>query len=114
VIRDQIPEEPELVWAAQQVRHATHSSDLVVSDHPIVAYLADRRTPGPLVDTAVLRFANGSLSPDDVLRTLDGHRVAAVVAGRAFTEQPRVLAGILDRYTPLATRRGMTVYVRRG
>ena len=41
-------------------RHRT--DDIVVSDQPLVPFLADRRVWGPLVDTANLRFQTGSLT----------------------------------------------------
>jgi hypothetical protein len=113
VIDDQVEEGPGLVWAAQEVRRATDVTDLVVSDHSIVPYLADRRAPGALVDTAFLRFATGSLTPERVLATVDEADVAAVVAGRAFIRQPRILAGLRQRFDHRVERHGITVYMRR-
>ena len=67
-----VPEQPELVRAAEMLRRETRPDDLVVSDQPIVPFLADRRVAGPLVDTAVLRFETRSLDDDGVIATLEG------------------------------------------
>jgi 4-amino-4-deoxy-L-arabinose transferase-like glycosyltransferase len=77
-------EDARLVAAAHTLERVTQPGQLVVSDQPIVALMAHRRVPGPLVDTAVLRFLTGSLTPakvDGVVRT---RAVDAVVVGRAF------------------------------
>ena len=39
-------EEPGIVWAAGELARATTPDELVVSDLPLSAYLADRRFPG--------------------------------------------------------------------
>ena len=57
-----IPEQPELVAAAETLRRVTRPDDIVVSDQPIVPFLAHRVVWGPLVDTANLRFQTGSLT----------------------------------------------------
>jgi hypothetical protein len=103
-------EEPELVWAAEQLRAAARPGRLVVSDQPIAAYLADRRVPGELVDTAFLRFATESLTVDEVLREIDEHDVAAVAAGRAFTEHPALLEGLDLRFPRRRLHDGVTVF----
>ena len=63
---------------------------------PFSAYLADRRVPGELVDTARLRFATGSLTVDGVFRLLDEKCVRAVAAGRVFTVLPGVMERLAD------------------
>jgi hypothetical protein len=106
------PEEPGIIWAAGELARATKPDELVVSDLPLSAYLADRRVPGELVDTAQLRFATGSLTVDGVFRLLDEKCVRAVAAGRVFT----VLPGFMKRLGgvfPAAKRRfGVVVFTR--
>jgi hypothetical protein len=97
VVLDDVPEEPELVAAAEVLARETEPDDLVVSDHSIVPFLADRRVAGPLVDTAVLRFETGSLTDAEVLRELDASDVRAVVVGRAFRRRPDLVDGIAER-----------------
>ena len=97
VVLDDVPEERELVAAAEVLARETDPDDLVVSDHSIVPFLADRRVAGPLVDTAVLRFETGSLTNAEVLRELDAYDVRAVVVGRAFRRRPALVDGIAER-----------------
>ena len=108
-----IPEQPELVAAAETLRRVTGPDDLVVSDQPLVPFLADRRVWGPLVDTANLRFQTGSLTDAEVLRELDQGDVEAVVVGRAFLSRPVLLAGLRTRYRTIAEHDGVDVFVRR-
>ena len=110
---DQVDEEPALVAAAETLRRMTRPDDLVVSDHSIVPFLADRRVPGALVDTAALRFQTGSLTSREVLRELDRSEVRAVVVGRAFADQPELLRGLSSRYSTVPAPLGLRIYVRR-
>jgi hypothetical protein len=110
---DEVPEEPQLVAAAETLRRNTRPEELVVSDQPLVPFLADRRVWGPLVDTANLRFQTGSLTAADVLRELDASGVEAVVVGRAFVLQPAILAGVRERYRLVDRHDGVSVWVRR-
>jgi hypothetical protein len=107
------PENPEVVMAAETVRRITGPDDIVVSDQPLVPFLADRRVWGPLVDTANLRFQTGSLTPEDVLRELEEGDVAAVVVGRSFLLHPTVLAGIEARYRRVEQHDAVSVWQRR-
>jgi len=109
----EVPENPELVAAAESLRRLTAPDDFVVSDHPLVAFLADRRVWGPLVDTATLRFQTGSLTQEEVLRELEAGEVAAVVIGQSFVRQRTVLVGVRARYRGVALHRGVSIWVRR-
>lgn len=113
IVLDQIPEEPELIEAAERLRRLTGPDDLVVSDHSIVPFLADRRVAGPLVDTAVLRFQAGSLTDAEVLRELERYDVRAVVVGRAFANQFELLRGLALRFATVPAPPGLRIYVRR-
>ncbi len=110
----EVPEQPALIAAAETLRRVTTPDDLVVSDQPLVPFLAGRVVWGPLVDTANLRFQTGSLTPAEVLRELDRGDVAAVVVGRSFLRQPLVLAGIRKRYRLAGRHDGVEVFVRNG
>jgi 4-amino-4-deoxy-L-arabinose transferase-like glycosyltransferase len=79
------PEPAEVHAAADAVRALTRPGELVAADLPIVAYLADRRLPGELVDTSAVRLASGSLTRRDILSA----RVRVYVVGR---ELKRLLA----------------------
>jgi hypothetical protein len=78
--RSSPPEPAEIQAAADAVRALTRPNELVASDLPIVAYLADRRLPGDLVDTSAVRFATGSLTRREVLSA----PVRLYVVGREF------------------------------
>jgi hypothetical protein len=69
--------------------------------------------PGDLVDTAVLRFATGSLTDAAVLRAVDRDSVTTVVVGRAFRDRPAVLRGLRRRFTRVQQQFGVTVYSNR-
>jgi 4-amino-4-deoxy-L-arabinose transferase-like glycosyltransferase len=93
---DKLPEDPRLIAAANRLDQLTKPGQLVISDQPIVAFLAHRRVPGKYVDTASLRFDTGSLSETEVLRDTAG--VAALYAGRAFIERPTLMAALPARF----------------
>ena len=107
------PEQPALVAAAETLRQVTKPDDLVVSDQPLVPFLADRRVWGPLVDTANLRFQTGSLTDEEVLHEFVAGDVSAVVVGRFFLERPVVLGGIRTRYRLVDRHDGVSIWVRR-
>jgi hypothetical protein len=107
---EEADEPPEIAWAADELRAAAAPDRLVVSDLPLAAYLADRRVPGELVDTAVLRFATGSLTVEEVLTVIDDEDVAAVAAGRALTDHPALLAGLRERFERVAHEGRVRVY----
>jgi hypothetical protein len=106
-------EESGIVWAAKRLRRDTKPDDLVVSDLPVAAYLADRRVPGELVDTAMLRLDTGSLTPDSILATMDRRCVKAVVVGRVFGLLPGFTNRIAERFSASRREYGVTVYTNR-
>jgi hypothetical protein len=110
---DDVPEPPEVVAAARLLESRTRSSDLVVTDVPAVAVLARRLVPGPLVDSARLRFQTGTLTVPETLDLLDRECVRAVVAGRSFPEQPGLVDGIASRFERRTSVGGLAVYDRR-
>ena len=87
---------PSLVAAAAKLDGLARPDQVVISDQPIVAFLAHRRVPGKYVDTASLRFDTGSLSQSEVLR--DADHVAALFAGRAFAERPALMAALPNHF----------------
>ena len=93
---DKLPEDPALIQAAARLDRLTRPDQLVISDQPIVAFLAHRRVPGKYVDTASLRFDTGSLTEAEVLHDAAG--VAALFAGRAFAERPTLMTALPKRF----------------
>jgi hypothetical protein len=107
-------EPAEVRWAVERLRERTRPVDLVATDRPIIAFLAGRRMPGDLVDTAYLRFRSGYLTPEQVLADIDRSHVQAVVTARAFRDQPRILAGLRVRFPAWVRLRSgdVTLYLR--
>jgi hypothetical protein len=106
------PEPPDVVAAARLLAESTRPGELVGSDLPIVPHLAGRRLPGELVDTSTVRFASGSLTPEEVLDVLEREHIGAVVVGRSFRDYPDLLAALERRY-PVERRAGeITVRLR--
>jgi hypothetical protein len=110
VERDAAPFPPATRWAVSQVDALTKPDDLVVSDSPIVPFLAHRRMPGYTIDTALLRFDTAYLTDDDVLRAIDQYSVHVVVAGRAFLSRPALLVAFERRFGPPHIRAGVDVF----
>ena len=81
------PPDPGTVALAARLADLVPENALVVSDNPGLAYLARRRTPGQLVDTAHLRFETGSLTNAGILRILDRSCVARRRGGEAVSSR---------------------------
>jgi 4-amino-4-deoxy-L-arabinose transferase-like glycosyltransferase len=107
------PEERALVEAASILDRVTRPGDYVVSDQPAVPFLARRQVPGPLVDTAVLRFATDSLTNPIVLRTIDQWHVRTVVAGRSFLLRPGLLRALHGRFGRLEKVGPLEIFSKR-
>ncbi len=99
-------DDPRIPPVVAAVEAATEEGEPIVSDLPLVAYLADRPLPGELVDTSVVRFRSGSLDAACVLAAADAAGVRLVVAGRAFRIHPGVLAAVRARFPGPARGRG--------
>jgi hypothetical protein len=109
----QLPEpEPDAGAAAAYVARTTRPGETIVSDVPLIAYLADRPLPGELVDTSAVRFAAGSLDADCVLSATDAAGVRVVVVGRMFRADGRLLTAIRDRFPRQHQVGEITVYAR--
>jgi hypothetical protein len=98
----------ELGAGLEELRARTEPDELVAGDLPIVAYLADRRMPGQLVDTGFVRLGTGSLTDAKILEELEG--VRAVVVGRTFRSRPALLRELAARYPERVVRGDITVY----
>ena len=112
--RRQVPLMPDLTWAVGKVEAAVPPGQLVVSDHPIVPFLAHRRMPGQTIDTALLRFQTGYLTDATVLHAIAEYHVPVVVVGRSFYTRPRILAALAKQFPRHETFDTITVYYRSG
>ncbi len=113
VAREYAPVEAEITALAARLAAVTDPGSLVVSDQPIVPYLAHRETPGQLVDTAALRFATRTLTEGQVLREIDENCVAAVVIGRMFSTRPTLVSAIRGRFDSVETTSAGTLFFDR-
>jgi hypothetical protein len=112
-VRNDLPERPELLWAARAIDEATTPDDVVASDQPLVNFLADRRLPGYLSDTSNTRFESGALTGSDVIAEVDREKAAAVLSARMFRFQTGLAADLRKRY-PVRLRCGdATLYLLR-
>jgi 4-amino-4-deoxy-L-arabinose transferase-like glycosyltransferase len=100
---------PGVAWAADELRARTGPEELVGTDLPIVAYIADRRVPGQVVDTSFVRLGTRSLTEAEILEELDG--VRAVVVGREFATRPALVSKLAERYPEQVSRDGVTIYL---
>lgn len=98
-------------WAASQLRERTRPDQLVGTDLPIVAYLADRRVAGQLIDASYGRLRTNTLTTGEILDELADKRVRAVVVGRLYREKPDLLAALRDRYPTRLASGGVTLYL---
>lgn len=89
---------PEIRWAIGQLEKKTPSNRLVVSDLPIVPYLANRRMPGQLIDTSIGRIGFEDLPPTSVLADIDASHPSAVIIGRMFQTKPEIVDGTRSRF----------------
>ncbi len=109
--RNDVAENPEVVWAADTLAATTLPGALVVSDQPLAPFLAQRPQPGPLVDVSSTRVTGGTLQEAEILREIADAEPRAVVAARMFRSLPDLLAE-LDRRYPAQLRCGdVTVYL---
>ena len=92
-------EPAQIRWAVDQLAAHTTPGQLVVSDLPLVPYLAHRQMPGQLIDTSIARIAEEDLPPPQVLALLDRARPAAVIIGRMFQTKQAIVTGVEQRFS---------------
>lgn len=106
--------EPAAIRAvANELHSRTTPDELVGTDLPIIAYLADRRVPGQFVDTSYVRLGIGSLTDAEILSTLARDNIRAVAVGRTFADRPELERGLAARYPTKLERDGITLYLAR-
>ena len=106
------PEDGRTLWAVEVVRAETHEDELIVTDIPTVAVLAEREVPGFTVDVSWGRVVSGSLNARNLLSTVRQHRVGAVVVGRMLRVSPGVAEALGREFPARVQRDGVTVYYR--
>jgi hypothetical protein len=96
--RNDRPEPDEVLWAASLIRSTTRPGETIVTDLPKLAYLTGRRLPPELVDTSIVRFETGSLTPATIFDSIDRSGTELVVVARAFALYPDIMAGLRTRF----------------
>jgi hypothetical protein len=107
--RASVGEAAGIEWAAAVIRTHTPEGSEVVSDLPIIPFLADRVQPGALVDTSSTRLGSGWLTRAEILRTIDRNRVSAVVVGHYFAADPTLLQELAIRFPVVLHRNGVSL-----
>lgn len=110
--RNALPEPPEVRFAIDQLRSRTSPDELVATDLPIAAYLADRRIPGFLIDSSYGRLLSNTLTTEEILGTLEREQIRAVLVGRNYQSKPDLVAAIRARYPTRLARDDVTLYLR--
>lgn len=105
--RDSRPEPADVLWTASILTAATTTDERVATDMPVVAFRADRRLPGELVDLSFVRFASGSLTDTDIERALTADRPPVLVVRRELAKRTALLDRLRRRY-PVAIECGST------
>ena len=91
-------------WATAAVRAHTSRDSEVVSDLPIVPFLAHRRQPGALVDTSWTRLDSGWLTKAEIVRWIERSGAKSVVAANTFTVVPGLLRFLKSRFPVVVHR----------
>src|SRR5579884_4052592 len=88
-----LPSSPALRAASETVAASVPPAEAVVTDDPLVPFLAGRLVPAAVIDTSLVRVASGNLTEASVESALERPNVRAVVIWRGtFDRLPRVAA----------------------
>lgn len=110
--RNNVEEPPRVRWAVDVIERQTQPGELIVTDIPTVAVLADRRVPGYLVDVSYGRVLSGALNARNVIATIDENSVDAVVVGRMLRFAPGLAAELRARFPERRRFETVTIYLR--
>jgi 4-amino-4-deoxy-L-arabinose transferase-like glycosyltransferase len=110
--RNDLPERPEVLWAAEALDAVTGPGDVVVTDRQVIGFLASREQPGQLVDVSNTRISGGGISEARLAAEIERSHAAAVVADREFRDLPGVLARLAELYPERVRCGEATLYLR--
>ncbi len=90
----------DLVHAVAEMTRRLPADAAVLTDDPMVPFLAHRRVPPALADTSVARFRSGDLSLPVLRRALQDSRIGGVLLWRGTLqhEVPGVLPAAATRF----------------
>ena len=101
---------PGVTWAADELRARTQPDELVGTDLPIVAYLADRRVPGQLVDSSFVRLGTGSLTEQRSSRS-SSERSCGRRRPASSPNRPALMRELARALPGAARKDGVTLYL---
>lgn len=110
--RNDADDPPEVTWAVEAIERETGPDALVVTDLPIILFLAERATAGALVDISNTRVAGGTLTAAEVNAEIDRARPDAVLVNRMLRSLPAVIARLDRTYDARADCGEATLYLR--
>ncbi len=96
--RNDLPERAEIAWAVDALAATTRPTDVVVTDRQVIGFLANRETPGRLVDISNTRITGGGITEAELIAEIARSRAAAVVVDRELRDLPPVLARLEELY----------------
>lgn len=73
-----------LMKISKYIDNSSKKSDYIVSDDPLILYLANRNTPPELVDTSYTRIKTGNLTSDEVKKYINKYGVKEVIVLNRF------------------------------
>jgi dolichyl-phosphate-mannose-protein mannosyltransferase len=90
--------------AAQIIAEATDPDDVLLTDSPYLAFLANRLVSPSLVDPSSARIRAGAVTSDELIGRLDADDADVVVLWTGkLAHLDGFFATIVDRYTPVAS-----------
>ncbi len=102
-----LPTSPALRAASEAVAASVPRQEAVVTDDPLVPFLAGRLVPAAVIDTSLVRVASGNLTESSIVAALERSDVRAVVIWRGtFERLPRVAACTRTLFPIVAARDG--------
>lgn len=87
------------------IREVAAPAETVVTDDQMLAFRAGRDVPPELCDTSIVRIAAGSLTPDEIFRSMSGVKTVVIWNGR-LARVPGFMGWLNERYVcvlPLPT-----------
>ena len=96
---------------AQYLERHTAPNDYVITDDPLVLYLANRETPPELVDTSFVRLQSGGLTSAELIGLTQRYRPSAIalVSGHLFL-RPEYIGYLKTNYGVANGLSGPTIY----
>jgi hypothetical protein len=94
----------DALQAASIIAAATEPRDMIVTDSPYLAFLANRRVPPGLVDPSSARIRAGAITDEQMIASLDTQDADVVVLWTGkLAHLDQFFATVEEEYTPVAS-----------